>query len=65
MPSLSPIVQPSSAQPSSSSDQVIHPLLNQEIAKDHPMDQKVGDIRSGVQTRSRLDHFVNTIFLCP
>ena len=65
MPNLSPIIQPSSAQPSSSSDQVIHPLLNQETEIDHPMDQIVSDTRSGVQTRSILDHFVSTIYLCP
>jgi hypothetical protein len=34
--------------------QVLQPT---NIARDHPLDQIVGDIRSGVQTRSRLASF--------
>jgi hypothetical protein len=37
-----------------SSSQVFQPT---PIARDHPLDQVVGDIRSGVQTRSRLASF--------
>jgi hypothetical protein len=38
----------------STSNQVLHPV---HIARDHPLDLVVGDIRSGVQTRSRLASF--------
>jgi hypothetical protein len=42
-------------QPSSSNQSQI--LQPQNIARDHPIDQIVGDIHSGVQTRSRLASF--------
>jgi hypothetical protein len=42
-------------QPSSSNQSQI--LQPQHIARDHPIDQIVGDIHSGVQTRSRLASF--------
>ena len=45
----------SSVQPSASDQvQILQPV---HIARDHPIDQIVGDIRSGVQTRSRLASF--------
>jgi hypothetical protein len=45
----------SNDQPSSSNQlQVLQPT---HIARDHPMDMIIGDIRSGVQTRSRLVNF--------
>ena len=48
-------VNQSNDQPSSSNQvQVLQPT---SIARDHPIDQIVGDIRSGVQTRSRLASF--------
>ena len=45
----------SSSQPSSSNQAPI--LQPTNIARDHPIDQIVGDITSGVQTRSRLVSF--------
>ena len=36
---------------------VIQPRIHHAIAKDHPVDQIVGDISKGVQTRSRIASF--------
>jgi len=48
-------VNQSNDQPSASNQvQVLQPT---HIARDHPFDQIVGDIRSGVETRSRLASF--------
>ena len=44
----------SNFEPSSSSGP---PTISQAIARDHPLDQIVGDLTSGVQTRSRLASF--------
>jgi hypothetical protein len=46
---------PTNGQPSASNqDQVLQPS---HIARDHPLDLVISDIRSGVQTRSRLFNF--------
>jgi hypothetical protein len=37
--------------------------IHNVIAKDHPIDQIVGDINKGVQTRSRLAFFVSITLL--
>ena len=53
--STSSQVNQSNDQPSSSNQvQVLQPT---SISRDHPIDQIVGDIRSGIQTRSRLASF--------
>jgi hypothetical protein len=46
--------QPSDQPSTSNNEQVLQPT---NIARDHPLDLVVGDIRSGVQTRSRLASF--------
>jgi hypothetical protein len=41
----------------STQDASSQPKIHNVIAKDHPIDQVVGDINKGVQTRSRLASF--------
>ena len=36
---------------------VIHPKIHNAIAKDHPIDQILGDVSKGVLTRSRVASF--------
>ena len=43
--------------PTSTQDSLAQPRIHHAIAKDHPMDQIMGDISKGVQTRSRIASF--------
>jgi hypothetical protein len=52
------VAQPSDQPSSSNQVQIVQPVIHQAIARYHPLDQKVGDLRSGVQTRSRLASFL-------
>ncbi|WVZ97092.1 hypothetical protein U9M48_042653 [Paspalum notatum var. saurae] len=51
--SPSPSVIPST----STQDSLTHPRIHHAVAKDHPIDQIVGDISKGFQTRSRIASF--------
>jgi hypothetical protein len=53
--------QPSGQSSASNQVQVLQPT---NIARDHPLDKIIDDISRGVQTRSRLAHFVSISHLC-
>ena len=54
----------SSSAPSTSTQEPIAPQrIHHVLAKDHPMDQIMGDISKCVQTRSCIASFLNTTFL--
>jgi hypothetical protein len=51
--------------PSPSTQEPIDQLrIHHQVAKDHPIDQIMGDISKGVQTRSRVASFLSTLFFC-
>jgi hypothetical protein len=58
------ILQPANDSSSTFIQDVISQLkIHNAIVKDHPIDQIVGSINKGVQTRSRLAFFL-TLLLC-
>jgi hypothetical protein len=50
--------QPSDGLKTSAQNRVVEPII---ITREHPLNQIVGDLRSGIQTRSRLAYFVSII----